>query len=136
MSRRLSSGPIVTAAKVVDASALAAILFQESQSAIIAERLEGAHLTAPFLLGHELANVCLIKCRRYPEQRETLVQGFRLLEGFDVEEVATDHDAVLRLALATGLTAYDASYLWLSRHLGAELVTLDRQLMAEAARSS
>ena len=39
-----------------------------------------------------------------------------------------DYDAVLDLALATGLTAYDASYLWLSSHLGAELVTLDRQL--------
>ena len=32
------------------------------------------------------------------------------------------------LALATGLTAYDASYLWLTRKLGAELVTLDQQL--------
>ena len=64
------------------------------------------------------------------------MRGFRLLGKLDVEAVATDHDAVLVLALATGLTAYDASYLWLSRHLGAELVTLDRRLMTEAARSS
>ena len=126
----------MTGTKVVDASALAAILFRESQAAAIAERLDGVRLVAPFLLGHELGNVCLMKCKRHPDQREALVQGFRLLEGFDVEEVATDHDAVLALALATGLTAYDASYLWLSRRLGAELVTLDRQLMAEAARSS
>ena len=126
----------MTVVKIVDASALASILFRESQSAAVAERLEGVRLMAPFLLGHELANVCLIKCRRHPDQRAALAQGFRLLEGFAIEEVATDHDAVLALALATGLTAYDASYLWLSRHLGAELVTLDRQLMAEAARTS
>jgi predicted nucleic acid-binding protein len=34
--------------------------------------------------------------------------------------------------LATGLSAYDASYLWLARDLDVELVTLDRQL-AKAA---
>ena len=34
--------------------------------------------------------------------------------------------------MRTGLTTYDASYLWLARDLGVELVTLDRQL-AEAA---
>ena len=126
----------MTRTKVVDASALAAILFEEPQSATVAERLDGVRLKAPFLLGHELANVCLMKCRRHPDQREALVRGFRLLEKFDVQAVTTDHDAVLALALETGLTAYDASYLWLSRHLGAELVTLDRRLMTEAARLS
>jgi predicted nucleic acid-binding protein len=39
----------------------------------------------------------------------------------------------LELAAATGLTAYDASYLWLARRLGADLVTLDKQL-AKAER--
>jgi len=36
------------------------------------------------------------------------------------------------LALETGLTVYDASYLWLARRLGAELVTLDKALDAAA----
>jgi predicted nucleic acid-binding protein len=35
---------------------------------------------------------------------------------------------VLILAEQTGLTSYDASYLWLARRLNAELVTLDKQL--------
>jgi predicted nucleic acid-binding protein len=34
-----------------------------------------------------------------------------------------------------GMLTYDASYLWLSRQLGAELVTLDRQL-AKAATAA
>jgi len=42
--------------------------------------------------------------------------------------MAVDHDGVLALAASTGLTAYDASYLWLARRLSADLVTLDRQL--------
>jgi predicted nucleic acid-binding protein len=40
---------------------------------------------------------------------------------------------VLELAESTGLTAYDASYLWLARELSAELVTLDGQLAKAAA---
>jgi predicted nucleic acid-binding protein len=36
--------------------------------------------------------------------------------------------AVVALARGTGLSAYDASYLWLSRELGVELVSLDTQL--------
>jgi predicted nucleic acid-binding protein len=45
-----------------------------------------------------------------------------------VEEIAVDYDGVLALAATTGLTAYDASYLWLAERLGATLITLDRQL--------
>ena len=47
--------------------------------------------------------------------------------------MAIDHDHVLELAEATGLTAYDASYLWLARSLGGELVTLDLKLAAAIA---
>jgi uncharacterized protein with PIN domain len=57
-------GPIVTDAKVVDASALAALLFAEPEADSIARRLEGARLVAPSLVDFELANVCLTKMRR------------------------------------------------------------------------
>jgi predicted nucleic acid-binding protein len=94
----------------------------------IAGRLAGARLVAPALLSFELTNVCLIKCRRHPDQKLSLMAAFRLRNRLGVEEVAIDHGAVLDLACETGLTAYDASYLWLARQLKAELVTLDRQL--------
>jgi predicted nucleic acid-binding protein len=120
----------VTGVKVVDASALAALLFAEPEAETIAERLEGARLAAPSLLDFELANVCLTKIRRQPRQREVLRTAFRLAYRLRVETVAVDHADVLDLADATGLTTYDASYLWLARALSAELVTLDRKLAA------
>ncbi len=49
-----------------------------------------------------------------------------------METVAVNHAATVELAEAAGLTAYDASYLWLSRALDAELVTLDQKLAAAA----
>jgi predicted nucleic acid-binding protein len=114
--------------KVVDASAIAALLFGEPEAEAVAQQLGDARLAAPALLGFELANVFLIKLRRHPEQRVALTAAFRLRDRLAVDEVAVNHDGTLELAAATGLTAYDAGYLWLARQLGAELVTLDKQL--------
>ncbi len=121
-------------AKIVDASALAALLFDEPEAEAIGARLEGAGLAAPALLGFELANVCLTKIRRRPQERDALRNAFRLADRLAIETVAVDHAAVLELAERSGLTAYDASYLWLAHTLGGELVTLDRALLAAATQ--
>lgn len=120
------------AVKVVDASALAALLFGEPEAEAVAERLGDARLVAPSLLAFELANVCLVKVRRHPKLRAALIAAFRLRTRLGVEEIMVSHDGALDLAMSAGLTVYDASYLWLARRLGAELVTLDRQLAAAA----
>src|SRR5262249_28265020 len=109
------------------------LLFGEPQANEIAQRLGDARLFGPALLGFELANVYLSKCRRHPEDEPALRQAFRLRTRLGIEEVAVDHQGAIDLAIGTGLTAYDASYLWLARQLGAELVTLDRLLAKTAA---
>ena len=45
-----------------------------------------------------------------------------------IRRVNVSIDAVSALALQTGLSGYDAAYLWLARSLDVELVTLDRKL--------
>jgi predicted nucleic acid-binding protein len=114
---------------------LAALLFGEADAAALAARLEGARLATPALLGCEIANVCLTKMRRHPHQREKLLAAFGLAGRLAVETVAADHAGALALAEKARLTAYDASYLWLARQIGAELVTLDRRLTKAAAAS-
>lgn len=118
------------AAKVVDASALGAFLFGEPDGAAVARRLRGAKLIAPAVLPFEVANTCLKKMRRHPEQRDALMIAFGMLDRMDVGIVEVDHGEALVLGERLGLTAYDAGYLWLARRMTAELVTLDRQLEA------
>ena len=118
------------AAKVVDASALAALLFGEPAAEAVAHRLQHAEMVAPALLPFELTNVCWKKRRLHPEQAEALMQGLRRFSRLRTRLVEVDHEEVLILAEASGLTAYDASYLWLARRLGVELVTLDGRLEA------
>jgi predicted nucleic acid-binding protein len=125
----------VTSVKVVDASALAALIFSEPEADAIVQRLDGAKLAAPSLLDYELANVCLVKSRREPSQQKDLRTAFGMRYRLRIETISVDHLGVLDLAETTGLTAYDASYLWLARSLGAELVTLDRKLAAAVTAS-
>jgi predicted nucleic acid-binding protein len=110
--------------KVVDASALAAIAFAEAGADAVLDEIDGYRLHAPSLVVFELMNVAWKRSRRQPAASALFVEALRF-RGINQEEV-------VRLGLATGLSAYDASYLWLSRVLGMPLVTLDRKLGAHA----
>ena len=91
-------------AEVVDASALAALLFGEPDADVVTERLGDAALFSPSLVRYELASVCLKKVRKYPAQQAGLV------------------------------AAYDAAYLWVTGHVGAPLLTLDQEMARAASR--
>jgi predicted nucleic acid-binding protein len=109
------------------------MLFGEAPAERVAAQLQGARLIAPQLIDYELANVCLFKIRRDPPRRAELLRGFALRVTIKIEHQPVDPAGVLALAEATGLTAYDACYLWLARTHGAGLVTLDKQLAAAFA---
>lgn len=116
--------------RIVDASAIAALLCDEAEGPQILARIEGQRLAAPTLFGYELANICQMKCRRQPALRAAFLAGYALLPSLAIEEYPVDHTEVLALAEATRLTHYDASYLWLARRLNAPLITLDKALLA------
>jgi predicted nucleic acid-binding protein len=120
--------------KVVDASAIAAIVFQEAEEEEMRERLPGSRLCAPYLLRFEIANVCLKKIRREPDRRMEIIEQHVASLNLPVEEFAVDTREVRSVAEDEKLSAYDASYLWVARRLGVELVTLDQRLQKAAAK--
>ena len=122
--------PIAMTVKVVDASALAALLFAEPEADAVEARLRDAILVAPRLIEYELGNACWKKCRRYPDSATALTANFALLQDLDLQLKDVDPAAVLELARRLEITYYDSSYLWLARTLTAELVTLDARLLS------
>lgn len=113
---------------VVDASAVAAMLFDEADGATIRAHIRGERLTAPHLLDFELANICWKRVRRMPSEHTASLAMLAGLAHVEIDRVRVPPTDVARLALRTGLTAYDASYLWLALSRDLELVTLDNQL--------
>ena len=117
---------------VVDASAMAAIVFREPGNPGLEAQLEDTSVHAPCLLKFELTNVALVKARRQPNVAPQIFAALGIalddacgIVWHDVQ--ATD---VALMAHATGLSAYDASYLWLAGMLDADLVTLNKKLAA------
>lgn len=114
--------------KVVDASAVVALLFNELTQEKIVARLRGASLHAPDLLEYEVANACLKKVRASPDERQMLLQAFSLLDALSIALERVNLPEAIALAEKMRLSLYDASYLWLARAIGVELVTLDGKL--------
>ena len=115
---------------VVDASALAALAFAEPSADVVARRLHGATVFAPTLLRFELANTAWKKISRQPAEAARILAALDIVLsprwGIGWRDV--DPTDVVLIARASGLTAYDASYLWLAGTLDADLVTLDKEL--------
>jgi predicted nucleic acid-binding protein len=102
---------------VIDASALAAVLFGEPEAPAVAEQLGESALVTPTLFSYEIANICWKKLRRHPEKRAALLEAYSFLSRMEIEEIEVSIPEALLLADRENLTVYDASYLWLSRHL-------------------
>ena len=115
-------------AKVVDASVLGALIFGEPRAGEAAALLEGADLYAPGLMAYELTHIAQKKSVQFPDRLNAFQEALEAALRMDIRWSDVRQSAVLRLALETGLTTYDACYLYLSRLLGAELATFDERL--------
>lgn len=113
---------------VVDASAVAALVFLEDGADDVARRLSGSDLAAPDLLPYEIANVAAMKVRRRLATREVAAEALRLFCRLDVRLHPVDPVRAFDAAARTGLTAYDGACVWLARALGARLETLDARV--------
>jgi predicted nucleic acid-binding protein len=118
--------------KVVDASALAAVAFAEPGADAVIDEIDGHRLHAPTLIVFELMNVAWKRAKKQPAAAALFLEALEVLEGLGLRFRGIDQGEVVTLGLSTGLTAYDASYLWLARALRMPLVTRDRKLAAHA----
>lgn len=118
---------------VADASVLAAVAFEEPEADQAQGLITGQRLHEPHLLAYELANIARNETRQSPSEQDRLAHGLAHVLAMDITWMRIEPVAVLRLAIETGLTAYDASYLYLAMALGLPLATFDRDLRAAAA---
>jgi predicted nucleic acid-binding protein len=117
---------------VVDASVLASMLFDEANAVDATAAIDGVELHAPDLLDHELVSVALKKARDGFEDPARL--GLSVFATLEIARHAVEPSAQWAIALANGLSAYDAAYLALAVELSCPLITFDQKLAAAARR--
>ena len=131
-TRYASFDRIAIPAKVADASVIGAIAFGEPQQDQARALIEGNDLHAPTLLYYELASIARTKIRQDPDHHDEILSSLLDALAMGIELHDASYVAITRLALDTGLSTYDASYLHLARHLRVPLVTFDRRLQRAA----
>jgi predicted nucleic acid-binding protein len=108
-------------------------MFGEPDAETLRVHLQHQTLIAPALIDVELANLTLKKIKRHPELLSKALRVLQVALRTPLTRVQVPGVEVCALAARTGLTAYDASYLWLARSRDLELVTLDRGLAAQGS---
>lgn len=117
---------------VVDCSVVVAALFEEADAARAMQALKAHELHAPGLLPFEFANVARSKSRAGAPADRTAA-ALQAFESLRIELHPVPVVELHALALAHGLSAYDAAYLGVAQVLHAPLLTFDQRL-AEAAQ--
>lgn len=122
---------------VVDASFAAAWLLPEKDSEAAEAVIAGisGRPPIPSLFWHEARNILVMAERRGRILAGEAAAGIGRLRRLPLEDAAAGADgAVVALAMAHGLTAYDAAYLALAQERGLPLATLDQKLAQTARR--
>jgi predicted nucleic acid-binding protein len=122
-----------TRAVVCDASVLAAIAFEEPNSAEARALTRSKRLLAPSLLRYEMAQVVVSKCIRSPNDASGIGRAFAASLRVPVRLLLPSWPAVVELARKHKLSAYHAAYLQLAKELHIPLATLDARLGRVAA---
>ena len=117
---------------VVDSSVFAAIAFDELNADEALALVEGYEFYAPYLLTFEVTNIAWKKVNQNPSERIGIFEALNVALSTVINWKEVDFEETLRLALDTGLTAYDASYLHLAQTLDLPLATFDGKLRTAA----
>ncbi|MFT4259839.1 type II toxin-antitoxin system VapC family toxin [Microbacterium sp.] len=117
---------------VVDASAVAEILFGTEAGRRAAALLEGHQLLAPQHLTAEVASVIRGWSLSGQITDEQALRAFREFEELGVEQVPTMSLLPAVYSLRHNISAYDAMYVVLARAVPCQLLTLDVRLAASA----
>jgi len=122
---------------VLDSSAALAVLRAEPAAARVRETLERAAGEPILVLDLFWLEVINVLVRRYRWDADAVIEAVRELDELGLETVSLDRPlllASLDLAVALGITAYDAAHLAVAEAADALLVTLDEDLAGAAGR--
>ncbi len=126
---------------VLDASVALAWCFEDERSEYSESLLDAlleTKVAAPELWTLEVTNGLLVALRKKRIDEEQLTGALEFLDGMPIELSPTPKERgmgrILELALETGLTTYDATYLELAERLDLPLATLDSRMRKAATQ--
>lgn len=123
------------AAAVIDASALAAVVFGEPEADSLTLDFSVDQLIASPMLPYEFANICVKKHQRAGLSVHDVLLALRDFESLGIATEPVSSSETVAAAIRFGLSSYDAGYLWLALIKDLPLLTLDKKLAAAYSKA-
>jgi predicted nucleic acid-binding protein len=120
---------------IVDASAVIAVIVEESARPEILRLTAGRSLSAPQSLRYEIGNSLsrMLKMKRI--EIETAQRAFSCYESIPIRHIPVNMSGALGIAAEHNIYAYDAYMIEVACRLGAPLLTLDIPLSRIATKA-
>ncbi|MDZ7737163.1 MAG: hypothetical protein U5P41_14550 [Gammaproteobacteria bacterium] len=115
--------------RVVDATAVSAVLFGEPAADYIVEQLEDAVIIVPTVLESHLCEICLQKMDDGDGYDGRYLEALSLLQVMDLHTIKQDPSEIVRFAAEKNITVSEAYYLRLVYAFDADLVSLNETLI-------
>ncbi len=81
--------------RIVDASALGALVFAEPDAEYVAERLADSTMAAPELLWFEMASIALKKIKNNPQLENQIKSALLMAYDLNIQLISVDHLQVI-----------------------------------------
>lgn len=117
---------------VTDASALLAVILNESDREWILDKTIGAKLAAPEILPYEIGNAMIAMVKRGRLTGQEAITAYGISQRIAVKLRQVRIDEAMKIAIRFNMYAYDAYYLQCCVESGASLITLDGRMSGAA----
>ena len=116
--------------RVVDATAVSAVLFGDPAADQIVQQLDDAILVAPTVLENHLCEICLQRMHDGEAEESHYLEALGLLQVLDLQVIKQDPGEIVRFAKEYRVSINEAYYLRLAHAFSAELVSLNEAATA------
>ena len=117
---------------IIDASALIAVIANESERDILIHLTRGAILIAPRSIHWEIGNAFSAMLKRKRITLDQALEAIRIYRTVPIKFVDADLEGSLEVADQLGIYAYDAYLIHCALKYRAPLISLDKNLLAHA----
>ncbi|MDR0300895.1 MAG: type II toxin-antitoxin system VapC family toxin [Treponema sp.] len=113
---------------ILDASAIMAVILNESNRDTVITLTENAVILSPEVISFEIGNALINLFRKRKITEEELLAAYRNYTTIPIESIKIDIEKALKIACKYKIYAYDAYYLEAAHRLKLPLITFDNSM--------
>jgi predicted nucleic acid-binding protein len=110
---------------ILDASAIMAVILNESNKDVVIKLSKGATLLSPEVIPYEIGNALISLYKRNKLKEKDVIAAYHEFIKIPIRTLDVDIEKALKISLEYNIYAYDSYYLETAKRLKLPLITFD-----------